>query len=344
MTGAVYEFALTYKVQTAAAKQIVRAVTEPVQLRYAVARSESRGCPGFLVFTVATPLIHTIIRQQHDAVLRVDLSNFAARAIAVAQQDYLRLVLQMLLKLRKQHQHHRFVFAVEGAGTLRRQRLLPCYKEGRIPSPEFNEARQTVIHMLRLIECQHIKAPDGEADDAIATYVYHHPNDSCIIVSNDRDLWQLITPNCTVLAAVKRTPPQEDSFACKRLLGVSPSRVPLMKAILGDSSDNIPRGVERVHKKKLLRLINDTEGYTDQIPQLVRDAEYLTDKDKEKIMLSLATVKQHLGVTYAWNRLKLKTRTCPGDLEAFTRFLDHHGASVWATDKEIELIAGVKTR
>lgn len=284
------------------------------------------------------------ILQQHDAVLLVDLSNFVARAAAVAQQDYLRLVLQMLLKLRKQHQHHRFVFAVEGAGTLRRQRLLPCYKEGRIPSPEFNEARQTVIHMLRLIECQHIKAPDGEADDAIATYVQLHPDDSCIIVSNDRDLWQLITPNCTVLAAIKRTTTQVDSFACKRLLGVSPSRVALMKALLGDSSDNIPRGVERVHKKKLIRLVNDTEGYVDQIPQLVQDAEYLTPKDKEKILLSLTTVKQHLSVTRAWNQLSLKTRTCSGDLEAFTRFLDHHGANVWATNRELEIIAGVKTR
>ncbi|KKN14797.1 hypothetical protein LCGC14_0992470 [marine sediment metagenome] len=281
------------------------------------------------------------ILQQRDAVLLIDLSNFVARAIAVAQQDYLRLVLQMLLKLRRHYPHHRFVFAVEGAGTLRRQRLLPCYKEGRVPSPEFNEARQVAIQMLRRIECQHIKAPDGEADDAIATYVGQHPDDNCVIVSNDRDLWQLITPNCNVWATVKRNNVQVDRFACRRLLGVDPKVVPLMKALLGDASDNIPRGVARVHKKKLLRLVNDSEGRVDQIPQLVQDAEYLTVKDKEKIILALPTVKQHLSVTIAWNNLSLKTRTCSGDVEALTRFLDHYGATTWTTVDEIEIIVGM---
>lgn len=278
------------------------------------------------------------ILQQRQAILLVDLSNFVARAIAVQQDGYLKLLLQMLLKLRRQYPHHGFIFAVEGAGTLMRQQRLPCYKEGRVPSPEFNDARQLAIKMLKMINCRFLKAPDGEADDAIASYCHYNPDDSCIIVSNDRDLWQAIRCNVAVRATVKSTTTDIDRFACERILGVPPKAVPLMKALLGDASDNIPRGVERVHKKKLLRLANEAGGDVKQLAEATNQADYLTVLDKEKIALAHTTVKRHLSVTKARINKNYLQRQYLGDATALKRFLEQHNVEI--TEVEVKTIAG----
>lgn len=277
------------------------------------------------------------ILQQQDAVLLIDLANFIARAAAVSR-DYLGLFCRMVLKLRQQFPHHRLVFALEGSGTLRRQRLLSCYKEGRIPSPEFNEARQVVIRLLDHVECSLIKAPDGEADDAIATYVEQHPQDSIVIISNDRDLWQLISSHCTVQAKVKKTTIQVDRFACKRILGVDPEVVPLMKALLGDSSDNIPRGVARVHTAKLTRLAQEARQLKNLATE-IEQADYLKPGDKKKILAAQTTVKQQLAVTRAWNNLQLKTRTRVADVAALQEFLYQHGSDQ-LSQAEVNQVAG----
>jgi 5'-3' exonuclease len=277
---------------------------------------------------------------QNNAHLLIDLSNFVARAIAVAQQNYLALTLHMLLKLRRQYQYHQLVFAVEGSGTIRRQRLLTCYKDGRIPSPEFNDARRTAIQMLRLIKCRFIMAPDGEADDAIACFCDRNSDDEVIIVSNDRDLWQLINTNVKVLSTVKRSTFEVDKFACQRLLGVLPHEIPLMKAMLGDTSDNIPRAVERVHKTKILRLVHAANGDLDKVPS-VASLDFLTEKDRERVTASLAVVKQHLDVTRAWNNLDLKQRHHEGDYNALQLFLSEHAVALEKAEMdELKSITG----
>ncbi len=277
------------------------------------------------------------ILQQHDAVLLVDLANFIARAAAVSS-DYLGLFCRMVLKLRQQFPHHRLVFALEGSGTLRRQRLLRCYKEGRIPSPEFNDARQVVIRLLDTVACTLIKAPDGEADDAIASYVEQHPQDSIVIISNDRDLWQLISDHCTVQAKVKKTTIQVDRFACRRILGVDPEAIPLMKALLGDPSDRIPRGVARVHAAKLTRLAQEARQLG-RLVETTNKADYLKPGDKKKILAAYSVVKQHLAVTSAWSNLQIKTRTRAGDAVASQQFLQQHGSDQLNL-VEIEKVAG----
>jgi len=67
MTGPVHAHALTYKTQTVAARQIVRTVSETVQFKYAHGRSESHGCPRFLVFNVVSPLIAIAILLDQNA-------------------------------------------------------------------------------------------------------------------------------------------------------------------------------------------------------------------------------------------------------------------------------------
>jgi len=280
--------------------------------------------------------------QQTHAVLLFDLSNFVARATAIAGQNFLALFTQMLLKQRRQFPLHQFVFAVEGSGTLKRQQLLPQYKAGRIPTPEFNLARREAIQLLHHVNCHIIKASDGEADDAIACYVEQHCKDTTVtILSNDRDLWQLIRRGVYVQAQVKTSTLQVDRHACKRLLGVAPEIVPLMKALLGDKSDSIPRGVPRVTAAKLLRVANEAQQL-ENIPTVAQAATWLTTGDKIKIEHAYSTVKQHMDVTRCWNQLNLHLRKGAADAALFQKFLEQRGYRKMA-EEDINQIVGVKS-
>jgi len=254
------------------------------------------------------------------AVLLVDLSNVAARALSVAGEDgYLELFCRMLEKQHRQHPSHRLVFAVEGAGTLRRQQIVSQYKGGRVPTPEFQLARNTAIKLVRLLDCRVVKAPDGEADDAIGSFCRQHPDDEIVILSDDRDLWQLISTNVLVKSRVKGSVLLVDRFACRRLLGVEPANIPMMKALLGDKSDCIPRAVERVQTKKLLRLASAKN--VDQLADRAAEADWLTAGDKKKIAARLDVVKQQLRVTRVWADLPLKTKQCRLNESELRRFL-----------------------
>jgi len=282
------------------------------------------------------------ILEQSQAVVLFDLSNVVARATAVAQHNFMGLLCRMLLKQRKRYPSHEFVFAVEGAGTLARQRVLPAYKDGRVPSPEFQDARNAAIKMLHYVACTLIKAPEGEADDAIATYTEHHPDADIIVVSNDRDLWQLISPNVRIQAKVGKDTIDVDRFACVRHLGVLPEAVPLMKALCGDSSDCIPRGVPRVHEKKLKQLAQAAADQEDRLDLIVDNADWLTDPDKKKIHAAASVVKQHLQVTRAWNNLQLVQRKYAGDVDGLLGFLEYHNADGLSRE-DVETIVGEAT-
>lgn len=245
---------------------------------------------------------------QKPPVLLIDLSNLVARAIAVGKENYLLLFARMLLKLRKRYPHHRFVFAVEGQGASRRQQILPAYKADRVPSGEVDEARHTSFLLLHHVNCEMIKADAGEADDAIASYVKKYCTDrSVVVLSDDRDLWQLIRSNVVVEARVKNTVTRVDRFACKKLLGVSPEKVPLLKALCGDNSDNIPRGVPRVAERKLVGLAQQAES-VGALVAAATEVEGMTESDRRRVEAATTTVAQHLKVTKAWDALPLKTK------------------------------------
>lgn len=280
------------------------------------------------------------ILQQSEAVLIFDLSNVVARAQAVAGADWLKLYTRMLLKQRKKYRNHRFIFAVEGAGTIARQKIVPEYKAGRVPTPEFQSARKLAIEMARCINCSVLLAPDGEADDAIASFVSKNPNADITIVSNDRDLWQLIQSNVVVRAQVVGTTTTIDRFACVRHIGVLPEAVPVLKALCGDKSDNIPRGVPKVHEKKLKRLAQLVTGVEEQLCQVARESDFLTDADKKKIQDAYPVVKLQLKVTTAWRNLKLKERKCKGNTGKLKKFLDIYSVVDSFDDGDIKKIVG----
>lgn len=128
------------------------------------------------------------------------------------------------------------------------------YKATRKPSPEPMIAQIPVVkEIVKAFSVAVLELPGFEADDIIATLVKRaraagYP---VTIVSQDKDFLQLLQDGVSILHPRKG---RLDAAAAEQMLGVPPSRIPDLLALMGDSSDNIP-GVDGIGEKGATKLI-----------------------------------------------------------------------------------------
>lgn len=146
----------------------------------------------------------------------------------------------------------RVIVIWEGGGSPRRRAIFPEYKSGRRPQrlnryyediPDTYENRdyqlKLTIESLRHAPVQQIYVSDCEADDVIG-YMCRHMfrNNKIVVVSSDKDLYQLIDNNVTQWSPgqKKLITPEE----VREKFGVWPTNMCLVRSFVGDSSDGIP--------------------------------------------------------------------------------------------------------
>jgi DNA polymerase-1 len=100
-----------------------------------------------------------------------------------------------------------------------------------------------------------------EADDLIGTLAQQATAHGIevVVVSNDKDLMQLVTPQVTFYDAARDR--RLDAAGVMAYLGVQPAQIPDLLALQGDAVDNIP-GVKGIGTKTavaLLRIFPDLE-------------------------------------------------------------------------------------
>lgn len=104
-----------------------------------------------------------------------------------------------------------------------------------------------------------VSAPGYEADDLVGTLaVKNQERCQMILLSNDHDLWQLVSPNILIMLPSTRGDKIEwigEKEVIARL-GVTPAQVPDYKGLVGDPSDNIP-GVYGIGPKTAGELIKE---------------------------------------------------------------------------------------
>lgn len=164
-----------------------------------------------------------------------------------------------------------FVFAFDGPqGKGHRELSFPFYKEPR-RKRTFTDAEETARDGLReqiralrdriLPELGYgntFHAPGYEADDLIASVVANlPPGDMAVIVSTDKDLYQLLSRRVDI--AVRGGFLTRHDFAA--VYGVHPSQWPEVKAIAGEGpdGDNIP-GVDGVGEATAAKWIRGELG------------------------------------------------------------------------------------
>ena len=186
-----------------------------------------------------------------------------------------------------------------------RHKMYDAYKAGRRPTPEELLQQMPVAkEMAAALGFTCLEIEGYEADDILGTIATFAPDDACevYILTGDRDALQLISERVHVLLV---TNTETVDFSAARFFekyGVDATRFVDVKALMGDSSDNIP-GVLGIGEKTALKLIADhgsLDGIYEALPTatLTPYVRRKLEQGKESAYLSqkLATIYRKVPI------------------------------------------------
>ena len=140
-----------------------------------------------------------------------------------------------------------------------RHDLYADYKGGRKPAPDDLVPQfQLVRDYLDAFGIRWVEMQDIEADDLIGTMSKKYPDYNTIIFSSDHDLLQLVDDTTSVLL-MKKGMTDMDVMTPEKMkedMGIEPLQIIDMKALMGDSSDNIP-GIKGIGEKTAVKLLQE---------------------------------------------------------------------------------------
>ncbi len=151
-----------------------------------------------------------------------------------------------------------------------RHELDPNYKANRDVAPDvfFQDIEQLEIILEESLNLPIFKSPGYEADDLLGTIANDASSKGwCVnILSGDRDLFQLVDDQKDIYVlymgggpyAKSGNPTLMNENGVKEKLGVAPEKVVDLKALTGDSSDNIP-GIKGVGPKTAINLLKEND-------------------------------------------------------------------------------------
>lgn len=199
-----------------------------------------------------------------------------------------------------------------------RNAFFPAYKANRaLPPPDLAWQLDHCQAVARALGLQVFVDHQYEADDLIGTLAHQatEQNMEVVVVSNDKDLMQLVTPQVSFYDVAKNR--RFDPAGVTAHLGVKPEQIPDFLGLQGDAVDNIP-GVQGIGTKTALALLqafpNLEALYTnltrlDTLP--IRNAKTLRQKleaGRAAAFLSrrLATIALDAPVTCALDGLRYR--------------------------------------
>ena len=182
-------------------------------------------------------------------------------------------------------------------GKEHRRAVYSDYKKGRTYSQDGN-LWTLKAELQEILQCcmgvKQAVADNYEADDVIA-YFAKNTDDTVVIVSSDKDFWQLLSNKVCILSQNKIV----DVAVLKEETGCnSPEEYLLCKVLAGDSSDNI-KGVERVGLKTALKIIRS--GSADKYKDII---------DRNLVLMKLSGDIERLRITDGYRDLDKFMRIC----------------------------------
>ena len=161
----------------------------------------------------------------------------------------------LLRLLRQEPLTHIAVAFDESLTSSFRNAFFPAYKANRdLPPPDLAWQLQYCQAVTRALGMPVFVDQQYEADDLIGTLAWQAVAQGAevVVVSNDKDLMQLVTPQVTFYDAAKDR--RFDVAGVMAHLGVRPTQIPDLLGLQGDAVDNIP-GVKGIGSKTALALL-----------------------------------------------------------------------------------------
>jgi len=226
--------------------------------------------------------------------------------------------LQILKKLLRDEEPEFLGVALDVSRKTIRSEKFPEYKAHRAPMPE--DLRPQVPLIRRLLEAYGIpilELPNYEADDVLGTLAAKASDQGyeVVLVSADKDLFQLVTSQVTMLHTGRNKVYHPDLV--EEDFGVPPTQVTDVLALMGDASDNVPgvKGIGEKGAKQLIREYGSVENLLEHAGELKRKA-YREGLQEHRAMAELSkdlvTIHTDLEIPFEPERLKLE----PPDTEA----------------------------
>ncbi|MBR5420022.1 MAG: DNA polymerase I [Lachnospiraceae bacterium] len=211
--------------------------------------------------------------------------------------------LNILFRITEEEKPDHLAVAFDVHAPTFRHEMYAAYKGTRKPMPE--ELRQQVPLMKEMLSAMGIRTVEKaglEADDILGTLAKRAEAEGMevALVSGDRDLLQIASEHiCIRIPKTKRGGTEiEDYHASdvERVYGMSPERFIQLKALMGDTSDNVP-GAPKVGEKtatELLLTYGTIDGIYERIDEIKKNAIRESLRENRELVdlsLKLVTIK-----------------------------------------------------
>jgi DNA polymerase-1 len=190
----------------------------------------------------------------------------------------------MLMKVLREHRPDCLAVVFDEKGPTHRHEEFKDYKAHRPEMPQGMQAQIPYIHrVVEAFALPVVRLAGFEADDLIGTLSRkaEATGFDVVIVTGDKDMFQLLTPSVRIYDPVKGKWFGEAD--CRERFGVEPSRVVEIMGLMGDATDNIP-GVKGIGEKTALKLI----GQFGTVEELLRRVQEVTPPKTRALLIEQA--------------------------------------------------------
>ncbi|MCH5253520.1 MAG: DNA polymerase I [Lachnospiraceae bacterium] len=225
--------------------------------------------------------------------------------------------LNIMFKILEEEKPEYLAVAFDVHAPTFRHKIYPEYKGTRKPMPE--ELREQVPVMKKLLEAMGICIMEQaglEADDILGTLAKRAEKEGMevALVSGDRDLLQIATKHIKIRIPKTRggRTEVEDYYAedVKAKYQVSPEQFIDLKALMGDTSDNIP-GVPKVGEKTATELmvqfgsLENIYAKVDEVTKKAVRESLIEHKDLADMSKVLATINVNSDIDFSFKNAKV---------------------------------------
>lgn len=256
--------------------------------------------------------------------------------------------MNIYLKLIKEERPDCVAAAFDLKAPTFRHKLYADYKGTRHAMPDELAAQMPIIKdILRALGVAVIEREGFEADDIIGTLsrAAFDKGEDCVISTGDRDSFQLVNDKVTVRLASNKEDVLYTPEKISEVYGVSPREMLEVKALMGDSSDNIP-GVAGIGEKTALGLIrkyHNIQYIFDNLSQLdvTKGVRAKLENGRESAELSRTLGEICLAVPVSENLEDYAVQS--GDKSAAVGILRELGMATIIKKLGLEGVQGTKT-
>jgi len=251
-------------------------------------------------------------------------------------------------KLLNEHSPDQVIIAMDSKGQTFRHDLYPEYKSGRKAiDPDYVAQLPDLYRMIEAYGFKSLSYPATEADDIIGTIAKmseQYPDQEIVIVSGDKDFFQLVGPKVSILRPenmghyrVVKEAQVFEKFGCK------PEYVVDALAIIGDAADAVP-GVAGIGEKGaagLIQQFGSLEQIYERLPEIKGSLVQKLVKSKSTAFLSkeLVKIKTDIPISYSEDEIRVGDVFKRVELQKFFAEMEFHSFLMQSSD----LIADVSS-